>query len=93
MYQGSRCVEEYFKEMEVTIVRAQIVESQEATMARFLHGLNRDILNLNLGGMERNPTLPKAPTRRVRKRETINALERTKVPRRGVHHSKAIEKR
>ncbi|RDX89803.1 hypothetical protein CR513_28425, partial [Mucuna pruriens] len=29
--------------MEVTTIRAQIVESQETTMARFLHGFNRDI--------------------------------------------------
>ncbi|RDY05305.1 hypothetical protein CR513_10878, partial [Mucuna pruriens] len=27
MYQGSRCVEEYFKEMEVILIRAQIVKS------------------------------------------------------------------
>ncbi|RDX98144.1 hypothetical protein CR513_18996, partial [Mucuna pruriens] len=29
--------------MEVTIIRAQIFKSQEATMVIFLHGLNRDI--------------------------------------------------
>ncbi|RDX90353.1 hypothetical protein CR513_27791, partial [Mucuna pruriens] len=27
MYQGSRTVQEYFKDMEVTLIRAQIVES------------------------------------------------------------------
>ncbi|RDX97681.1 hypothetical protein CR513_19523, partial [Mucuna pruriens] len=43
MYQGSRNVEEYFKETEVMTIKAQIFESQKATMARFLHGLNRDI--------------------------------------------------
>jgi len=36
-------VDEYYKEMEISLIRAQIEESQEATMARFLHGLNRDI--------------------------------------------------
>ncbi|RDX95891.1 hypothetical protein CR513_21517, partial [Mucuna pruriens] len=46
MYQGSKCVEEYFKEMEVKIINAQIVESQEATIVRFLHGLNRDIQDI-----------------------------------------------
>ncbi|RDX84399.1 hypothetical protein CR513_34555, partial [Mucuna pruriens] len=36
MYQGARSVEEYFKEMEVTTIRAQIVEFEEVTMAIFL---------------------------------------------------------
>ncbi|RDX74311.1 hypothetical protein CR513_45958, partial [Mucuna pruriens] len=36
-------VEEYYKEMEVTFIRAQIVESHKTTMARFFNGLNRDI--------------------------------------------------
>ncbi|RDX96603.1 hypothetical protein CR513_20700, partial [Mucuna pruriens] len=42
MYQGSKSVEEYFKEIEVALVRANVLESHEATMARFLHGLNRE---------------------------------------------------
>ncbi|RDX97640.1 hypothetical protein CR513_19564, partial [Mucuna pruriens] len=46
MYQGSKGMEEYFKEMEVTLIRAQVVESQEASMARFVHGLNRDIQDI-----------------------------------------------
>ncbi|RDX81922.1 hypothetical protein CR513_37359, partial [Mucuna pruriens] len=29
--------------MDVTSIRFQVVESQETTMARFLHGLNREI--------------------------------------------------
>ena len=36
-------MDEYYKEMEVALIRANIVEDREATMARFLHGLNRDI--------------------------------------------------
>ncbi|RDX89404.1 hypothetical protein CR513_28874, partial [Mucuna pruriens] len=32
--------------MKVTIIKAQIVESQKAPMARFLHGLNRDIQDI-----------------------------------------------
>ncbi|RDY11053.1 hypothetical protein CR513_04338, partial [Mucuna pruriens] len=32
--------------MEVTLIRAQIVESQKSTTARFLHGLNRDIQDI-----------------------------------------------
>ncbi|RDX98004.1 hypothetical protein CR513_19137, partial [Mucuna pruriens] len=38
MYQGSKSIEEYFKEMEVALMRANVLEFNEATMARFLHG-------------------------------------------------------
>ncbi|KAL7596133.1 hypothetical protein Lser_V15G29757 [Lactuca serriola] len=41
--QGSKCVDDYFKEMEVMMVRANIEEDPEATMARFLNGLNLEI--------------------------------------------------
>ncbi|KAL4368801.1 hypothetical protein GQ457_05G022240 [Hibiscus cannabinus] len=44
--QGSRSVEDYFKEMEVSMMRANIVEDREATMERFLSGLNTDIANV-----------------------------------------------
>ena len=44
--QGSRSVEEYHKEMEVAMIRANVEEDREATMARFLNGLNRDIANV-----------------------------------------------
>ncbi|RDY14428.1 hypothetical protein CR513_00502, partial [Mucuna pruriens] len=33
LYQGSRSVEEYHKEMEMNLMRAQIIESEEATLA------------------------------------------------------------
>jgi hypothetical protein len=41
--QGSRSVEDYHKEMEVAMIRANV---KEATMARFLSGLNRDLANV-----------------------------------------------
>ncbi|XP_073267795.1 uncharacterized protein [Populus alba] len=44
--QGSRSVDEYFKEMEIAMIRANVIEDWEATMARFLNGLNRDIANV-----------------------------------------------
>jgi len=44
--QGSRSVDEYFKEMEIAMIRANVIEDREATMARFLNGLNRDIANV-----------------------------------------------
>lgn len=44
--QGSKSVEDYHKEMEVALIRANVEEDREATMARFLNGLNRDIANV-----------------------------------------------
>ena len=44
--QGSKSVEDYHKEMEVAMIRANVQEDREATMARFLNGLNRDIANI-----------------------------------------------
>ena len=41
--QGSRSVEDYYKDMEIALIRANVQEDREATMARFLSGLNRDI--------------------------------------------------
>jgi len=46
LIQGNRSVNEYYEEMEVSLIRAQIEESQEATMVRFLHGLNREIQDI-----------------------------------------------
>ena len=39
-------MDEYFKEMEIAIIRANMIEDRKATMARFLNGLNRDIANV-----------------------------------------------
>ena len=44
--QGNRSVEEYYKEIEVAMARANIEEDREATMARFLTGLNQEIQNV-----------------------------------------------
>jgi hypothetical protein len=41
--QGSKSVDDYYKELEVAMIRANVEEDREATMARFLHGLNREI--------------------------------------------------
>ena len=43
--QGSKSVDEYYKEMEMAMIRANVEEDREATMARFLNGLNREIAN------------------------------------------------
>ena len=39
-------MDEYFKEMEIAMIRANVIEDRETTMARFLNGLNRDIVNV-----------------------------------------------
>ena len=44
--QGSMSVEDYYKEMEVSIIRANIKEDREATMARFIAGLNRETVDV-----------------------------------------------
>jgi len=36
-------VEDYYKEMEIAVVRADGNEDREATMTRFLNGLNKEI--------------------------------------------------
>lgn len=43
--QGSKSVEEYYKKMETLMLRTDIQEDREATMARFMGGLNRDIMD------------------------------------------------
>ncbi|XP_071933758.1 uncharacterized protein [Coffea arabica] len=43
MTQGQRSVEDYYKDMEISMLRADIQEDREATMARFLNGLRVEI--------------------------------------------------
>jgi hypothetical protein len=44
--QGYKRVDEYYKEMEIAMIRANVVKDREATMDRFLNRLNRDIANV-----------------------------------------------
>ena len=44
--QGNHSVKEYYEEMKVAMTRANIEEDREATMARFLASLNRQIRNV-----------------------------------------------
>ena len=41
--QGSRSVDDYYKEIEIAMIRANVEEDREATMAQFLNRLNREI--------------------------------------------------
>lgn len=44
--QGSMSVEDYYKEMEIAMMRANIEEDREATMARFIGGLKKEIADV-----------------------------------------------
>ena len=39
-------MKDYYKDMEIAMIRANVDEDREATMARFLLGLNWEIANL-----------------------------------------------
>jgi dTDP-glucose pyrophosphorylase len=39
-------MDDYYKEMEITMIQANVIEDREATLARFLNGLNRKIVNM-----------------------------------------------
>ena len=39
-------MDEYYKEMEVAMIRANLEEDREATMARFLYDLNHEIVDI-----------------------------------------------
>ena len=41
--QGTKSIEEYYKEMEITMIRENVKKDEEQTMARFLNGLNHPI--------------------------------------------------
>jgi hypothetical protein len=43
---GTKSVDEYFNKMELTMIRANIEEDKEATMARFMNSLNHDITHI-----------------------------------------------
>jgi len=43
LVQGTRSVEDYYQEMETLLLRSNRGEDREATMSRFLGGLNREI--------------------------------------------------
>jgi hypothetical protein len=44
--QGNKSMEEYHKELEMTMIRANVNKDEEMTMSRFLNGLNIDITNV-----------------------------------------------
>ena len=44
--EGFRSVEDYHKKMEIIMIRANVEEEREVTVAKCLHGLNQDIANV-----------------------------------------------
>jgi hypothetical protein len=41
--QGSMSVEDYYTEMEIAMIKANVEEDREATMARFIVGLKKGV--------------------------------------------------
>ncbi|KAJ4713035.1 Mutant gag-pol polyprotein [Melia azedarach] len=46
LVQGFMSVKDYYKEMEIAMIRANIEEDREATIVRFIGGLNKKIANV-----------------------------------------------
>lgn len=46
LMQGTKSVDEYFKEIEIAMIRINVEEDNEGTIARFLWGLNLELLML-----------------------------------------------
>jgi len=44
--QDLKTIDEYHKEIEIIMIRANIVKDTEAIMTRFINGLNKDIANV-----------------------------------------------
>ncbi|RDX68846.1 hypothetical protein CR513_52120, partial [Mucuna pruriens] len=44
--QGSISVQDYYKEMEIAMTRANVKENREVTMARFIRGLKKEIVDV-----------------------------------------------
>ena len=63
--QGTKSVEEYYKEMEIAMIRANVTEDDEKTMARFLNGLHH------------HHPQPMRPSRRVPSSVSLAAAEAT----------------
>jgi hypothetical protein len=44
--QGSKYVEEYYQELQMGMLRCGLEENEDGSMARFMGGLNREILDI-----------------------------------------------
>jgi predicted Zn-dependent protease len=44
--QDTKSIDEYFKEMKLTIIRANVKEDRNAIMARFMNNFNHDIAHI-----------------------------------------------
>ena len=44
--QGYKSVDHYYTEIKITMIRTNVEEHREATITRFLNGMNRDIANV-----------------------------------------------
>jgi len=46
LYQGSRTVDEYFKDLETTLTKINMHDNEESKIARFVSGLRREIQDI-----------------------------------------------
>ncbi|RVW23861.1 Transposon Ty3-G Gag-Pol polyprotein [Vitis vinifera] len=67
--QDYRSVDDYHKEMEIAMIRANVEEDREATMSRFLNGLNRDIANVTPNGRKDEGVVFKSKTEPPKRRD------------------------
>ena len=44
--QGNKSVEDYYQELQIGMLRCGLIENEEASMAQFLGGLNREIADI-----------------------------------------------
>jgi hypothetical protein len=84
--QGSRSVEDYYKEMEIALIRANVEEDREATMAIFLHGLNREDV------FEEEYLAPDALTLVARRALSLQAKGVDEVQRENIFHTRCYVK-
>ena len=77
--QGSMSIEDYYKEMEMAIMKANLREDVEAIMARFLHGLRPEIAKVVefQHYLDMNEMLEKAVTVEQRLKRWRNAHQGT----------------
>ncbi|RDY04106.1 hypothetical protein CR513_12227, partial [Mucuna pruriens] len=77
VYQGSKNIEKYFKEMEVSLMGANVLESYEAIMARFCM-VKRCLASKR--------SYPSSSSWKGKEKEKENDLERTRAERKKLSH-------
>ena len=73
--QGSKTVDEYYRDIELAMMRANVDEDDEATMARFMGDLNREIAHLvelhNYDTIDEMVQMAKKVERQLKRRQPV----------------------